>query len=155
MECYSFCINNYKKKMRKLIGSEGMKLKIISLLLAVLSISISCTKTNMNNTSGTTNGTGSNPAGGPGANQVWIQGMAFVPAILNVNTGARVTWTNYDSVDHTVTSDAATFDSGSLANKATFSYTFTTAGTYSYHCKIHPAMMATVVVTDAMTGTGF
>jgi hypothetical protein len=38
------------------------------------------------------------------------------------------------------------FNSGPLAPGSTFSFTFTNAGTYSYHCNIHPYMMATIVV---------
>lgn len=81
-------------------------------------------------------------------NAVTISGFAFSPASITVPVGTKVTWTNQDSTTHTVTADdGKTFDSGNLANGATFSFTFTTAGTFAYHCAIHSSMKATVIVT--------
>jgi len=71
---------------------------------------------------------------------------AFMPDQLNVAAGTAVTWTNTDSVSHTSTSDAAGWDSGIVAPGGQFSVAFQTAGTYSYHCAIHPGMVGTVVV---------
>ena len=81
-----------------------------------------------------------------GANAVTIQNFAFGPATVSVPVGTTVTWTNADSATHTVTADDGSFDSSSLASGATFSQTFATAGTFAYHCKIHPNMKATVEV---------
>jgi plastocyanin len=73
--------------------------------------------------------------------------MAFSPVSLTVAVGTAVTWTNNDSVAHTVTSDTKVFDSGSItAAVGTYSYTFTVAGTYNYHCTIHPMMTAKIIV---------
>ena len=65
-----------------------------------------------------------------------------------------VIWTNQDSAPHTIVSDAtptfslgAIFMSNQLAMGQTFSYTFTTPGTYLYHCGIHPFMKGSVTVT--------
>jgi plastocyanin len=63
-----------------------------------------------------------------------------------VKAGTKVTWTNKDSVTHTVTADKGAFNSGPLSPGNNFSFTFTRAGTYSYHCSIHTSMMATIVV---------
>jgi len=82
-----------------------------------------------------------------GDSAVDIKGFAFSPASLEVAAGTTVTWTNSDSATHTVTADDGSFDSGDLANGATFSFTFDTAGTFTYHCNIHPNMTATIVVT--------
>lgn len=80
------------------------------------------------------------------ANAVQIKGFAFNPATITVKVGTSVTWTNGDNVNHTVTDDKGAFDSGAVASGSTFSQTFKTAGTFTYHCKIHPSMTATVVV---------
>ena len=81
--------------------------------------------------------------------QVAIADMAFSPAKIEVKAGTTVTWTNSDSVPHTVTStktddvDSATsglFDSGTLQSGETFSYTFKQAGDYPYECTIHASM---------------
>lgn len=71
---------------------------------------------------------------------------AFAPDALTVDAGTTVTWTNTDSVAHTSTSDASGWDSGIVAPGGQFSRSFQTAGTYQYHCAIHPGMVGTVVV---------
>lgn len=79
-----------------------------------------------------------------------ISGFAFVPASVTVSVGDTVTWTNSDTAPHTATSDTAgVFGSPTLNQGGTFSHTFTTAGTFAYHCNIHPSMTGTVVVTGA------
>jgi plastocyanin len=109
-------------------------------------VSNSCNKSTAYNTptTGGTGGTGS--SGGPGANEVFIQGMAFNPSSITVTAGTTITWTNKDAVAHTVTSKTNAFDSGNLGTNSTFSFTFATAGSYSYYCKVHPSMVATVTV---------
>jgi plastocyanin len=77
---------------------------------------------------------------------VEISGFAFVPPTLTVSVGTRVTWTNNDSTNHTVTSNDNLFESGNLAKGATFSYTFEEKGTFDYHCKIHPSMTGKIIV---------
>jgi plastocyanin len=69
-----------------------------------------------------------------------------MPDDLNVAVGTTVTWTNTDSVAHTSTSDEAGWNSGSIAPAGQFSVAFQNAGTFSYHCTIHPGMVGTVVV---------
>ncbi len=68
---------------------------------------------------------------------------------LEVAKGTTVTWTNQDPASHTVTADDGSFDSGlatPLKQGATFSHTFTEAGTFAFHCQIHPSMQGTVTV---------
>lgn len=73
-------------------------------------------------------------------------GFAFSPASLTVAVGTTVTWQNTTSAPHTVSSDdGKTFD-GMLNTGGTFSFTFTKAGTYAYHCNIHPYMKAMIIV---------
>jgi plastocyanin len=82
---------------------------------------------------------------------VTINGFAFMPATITVPVGTRVVWTNQQpQVPHTVTSDTpGIFDSGTLQTGATFAFTFNQAGTFAYHCSIHPFMHGMVVVTAA------
>ena len=82
----------------------------------------------------------------PPANEVFIQGMAFSPATLTVAVGTTVKWTNKDGIAHTVTSDTGLFDSKNVNANGVFSYMFMTAGTFNYHCTIHPSMIAKVIV---------
>jgi plastocyanin len=56
-----------------------------------------------------------------------------------------VRWTNNDSAAHTSTADDGAWSSGSIAAGGTFTATFPTAGTFHYHCAIHPGMIGTVI----------
>jgi len=79
---------------------------------------------------------------------VSIEDFVFGPAQLNVNVGDTVTWTNNeDGIPHTATSDDGVWDSKNLNPGDTFSFTFDTPGTYTYHCSIHPKMTATITVS--------
>ena len=71
----------------------------------------------------------------------------FSPNPLNVPAGTKVTTTNQDGFDHTWTSDSGKWDSGHVGSGQSYSFTFTTPGTYTYHCAIHTYMTGTVNVT--------
>ncbi|MFF2148825.1 plastocyanin/azurin family copper-binding protein [Kitasatospora sp. NPDC058190] len=91
------------------------------------------------------------PAGAPAAtDSVAIKNFAFAPAAITVKAGTTVTWTNQDTDAHTVTSQnkAGALNSQALNTGQSYSYTFTTPGTYGYLCTIHPFMTATVTVTQ-------
>ena len=86
------------------------------------------------------------PAAGPAvAVPVTIQGSAFVPATVSINAGKQVIWTNADSTPHTVTADGGTFN-GTVASGQQFTVTFSSAGSYPYHCSIHPFMTGVIIV---------
>lgn len=82
---------------------------------------------------------------------VTIEDFLFSPQDLTIEVGDTVTWTNLDSSSHTATSTSgpASFDSGNLAEGASFSFTFDTAGTYEYFCEIHPNMVGSITVAAA------
>ena len=79
---------------------------------------------------------------------VTIKDFAFGPAALTVTVGTSVTWTNLDSATHTVTFDTGNVGSDHLGMGATYSRTFTAAGTFAYHCAIHTSMTGTITVTN-------
>lgn len=83
---------------------------------------------------------------------VTIKDYKFQPAAITVAPGTTVTWTNKDSVQHTVTSSQGApvaFGSELLKQDETFSYTFQKTGTYPYYCKPHPYMKGTVYVVPS------
>lgn len=83
----------------------------------------------------------------PANGYVLLAGFKFSPQILALNVGATVFWTNKDTVNHTVDSDAPRiFNSGNLPPGATFQHVFNSPGTYTYHCSVHPEMTGTIVV---------
>jgi plastocyanin len=85
---------------------------------------------------------------------VSIINFAYSPAALTVNTGDSVTWTNKDKAPegHDVTGDG--LDSGLMNQGDTYSFTFNSAGSYSYICTIHPSMTGTVEVLARSGGSG-
>lgn len=73
--------------------------------------------------------------------------LSFDPPQINVPTGSIVSWTNADSIQHTVTSDEqGLFDAGPISPGDTFDNVFDSAGEFSYHCAIHPFMTGVVMV---------
>jgi plastocyanin len=127
----------------KFMKSKLFYTGILATLLAAI-VFISCSKSY---------NSGSNSA--PAAATVSIKNMAFNPGSLSVTAGATVTWTNSDTTIHTVTADDGSFNSGNIAVGATYSRSFSTAGTFSYHCTIHPEMTGKVIVTGTMSGGGY
>lgn len=126
--------------MKRQISSKIRASLSIVFLVAVSSFLSSCEKSSMNDPGG-----GNGTPTGPDANEVFIQGNAFNPSSRTVAANTTITWTNKDSTPHTVTSNSGSFDSGTINANGTFSHTFTAAGTYSYHCNLHPAMTASVI----------
>jgi plastocyanin len=92
-----------------------------------------------------------NPAVEAAAQTVHIKNYAYAPAALTIASGTTVTFINDDTASHTVTTTSApkSFDSKELKTGQSWSYTFSTAGTYSYYCAYHPDMKGTVTVTAA------
>lgn len=88
------------------------------------------------------------PANAAGATVVAIQSVAFTPTTVHVKAGGAVVWVNCEPtpISHTSTSDAAGWNSGNLTQNQSYSRVFPVAGSFAYHCDVHPFMKATVVV---------
>ncbi len=80
------------------------------------------------------------------ANQVMVENFSFQPGTLTVKAGTTVTWVNHDDEPHTVNENNKTFKSGTLDTDAKFSYKFTSPGSYSYFCSLHPRMTGQIIV---------
>jgi plastocyanin len=77
---------------------------------------------------------------------VHIRNDAFIPARLVVHPGTTVTFVNDDDDAHTATGDDGTYDSGGLGTGERWKHVYASAGTFAYHCTMHPFMKAVVVV---------
>ena len=91
----------------------------------------------------------SSGGGVPGSTVVAIRNFAFGPGEVTIRAGGSVTWVNCEDAGaeaHTSTADQGEWSSPSLESEDTFSHTFPTPGTFTYHCSPHPFMTATVVV---------
>ncbi len=93
------------------------------------------------------------PAEARAGASVTVADMAFSPGSVTVGLGQRVTWTFQDSVAHTSTSDQGFWDSGTRSGGATYSRTFTSAGSFAYHCTIHTMMRGKVAVPLTVSGS--
>ncbi|HEY8296863.1 MAG TPA: cupredoxin family copper-binding protein [Candidatus Baltobacteraceae bacterium] len=77
---------------------------------------------------------------------VHMKNFAFSPAKVSIKSGQTVEWINDDSVQHSATADDHSWNSGELAQGASWSKTFTAAGTYTYYCDDHEFMKAEIDV---------
>jgi plastocyanin len=90
----------------------------------------------------------------PASATVQITSKGFVPATLSVKQGTKVVWVNQDAKPHQVAADPypdhsslpGLFTPNPLASEETYSYTFTTAGSWTYHDQLHPTVGGVVVV---------
>ena len=82
----------------------------------------------------------------PASTEVKIDNFSFTPPDLKVPIGTTVIWANHDDIPHTVVSTDKVFKSKVLDSDEKYSFTFATAGTFTYFCSIHPKMTAKVVV---------
>jgi plastocyanin len=80
-----------------------------------------------------------------------MQKEAFVPAKTTVTAGTHITWTNTDTVPHSVTAADNRFDSGPILPGKSFEWTADKAGKVDYHCIFHPSMTA-ILTVDATAG---
>lgn len=89
------------------------------------------------------------PAGAP-AVSVTLQNNAYAPADISVKVGDTVQWVWADgNVPHNLdgASDLGPFDSGAPKTSGAWTFRFSNAGTFQYHCDVHPAMIGTVTVS--------
>jgi plastocyanin len=119
---------------------------------------VSAQQTNSSSTTSTNSTGGTSVSIVPNAST--LANKAFAPNPLNAKVGDTVTWTNKDTIFHTVTSGTGPsdtthgkeFDSGLSGPTAlttqgkTFSHKFMTAGEFPYFCQLHPTMVGKVVV---------
>jgi plastocyanin len=133
-----------------------MKKALISIVLAILLLGCASQYGQPNQSYNQTQGNqstqpgnkspGNMPPSSGGVVTVQISGFKFSPADIQVSAGTNVTWTNEDSVMHTVTFDNGMFNSPSIQHGDSVSYVFGKPGVYTYHCSVHPSMTGSVTV---------
>jgi len=84
---------------------------------------------------------------------VSIVDSSFESKKTTVTVGTTVVWTQNGNYPHSVTLDNGSYDSGDLISGDIVSFTFTEAGTYTYHCSYHGApdgqgMSGVIIVVD-------
>ncbi len=86
---------------------------------------------------------GASPQPSIAATEITISGLAFKPDAVDLAAGDEVTWTNEESVRHTVTAGTPeepgdAFDEPLEVEGSEFGFTFEQAGTYPFFCRNHP-----------------
>jgi hypothetical protein len=77
------------------------------------------------------------PSGAPGANEIWLEYKLFNPSQITVTAGTTVKFINKDNANHSVTNVNGIFNSGKIKSGDSFSYTFSTPGSYGFSCQYH------------------
>ncbi len=77
---------------------------------------------------------------------VTISNFAFAPAMTTIARGDTVTFVNGDDTIHSVVADDGSFHSDGLDTGDKASFSFAKAGTFGYHCGLHPFMKGEIVV---------
>ena len=95
------------------------------------------------------------PAGGAACSEsaaagevsVAVKDFAFNPADITATVGQTITFANGDSAPHTATLDDGSCTTPNIAPGSSDGLTFTAAGTYPFHCNVHPNMKGTITVS--------
>jgi plastocyanin len=90
---------------------------------------------------------GPSAAPAPGGAGVAVTIADFTLPEVNAAVGQEITWTNGDPAAHTVTTDDGAVDGRVAGSGGTFSHAFDAAGSYPYHCAIHPSMTGAITIT--------
>jgi plastocyanin len=114
----------------------------IALVVAVLTLSSACGSSSPSTTSPSTYGMSVSIVSGSST----LTTTAYAPNPVSVAVGGTVTWMNNDSVAHTSVANNGAWSSSTIAPGGTFSMTFPSAGSFPYHCSLHPGMVGTVTV---------
>jgi plastocyanin len=82
---------------------------------------------------------------------ITITGMngsqSYSPSPATVKAGQTVSWKNGDSITHTATADGGGFDTGAIGpGSVSAPIKMSSAGSFAYHCAIHPSMKGSLVV---------
>jgi plastocyanin len=83
----------------------------------------------------------------PGTVKAAMDGRAFVPGTITAKVGDVIAFTNGDPVSHSATLDDGSCTTKRLGKGETGALVFTAAGTYPFHCIVHPDMKGTIEVT--------
>jgi len=127
----------------------------LSRILAIGGIAVAAACGGSSSTPTNPNPGGQTTAPPAGTVAVSIQDFSFTPASITIKAGTTVRWTNMGPSTHTSVADAGAWNSGPISAPGggggygggggsaggTFDFTFMTAGTYGYHCSIHPPSM--------------
>jgi len=123
---------------------------VVIVVIGVIVVLVNKSNNNQMGTSSSSNSNSSSSSQAQATDKVTISNFSFSPSSITVKKGTSVTWTNHDSVAHTVVeTDGKVGPKSQAVNPGqSYSFTYNTPGTFAYHCSIHPDMTGTVTVTE-------
>jgi plastocyanin len=135
------------------MDARSLKLTMGSLALFAFTLFAASCGSSSSPTSPTPPGGGGGGGGVAADVTITINGMngsnSFSPDPSTAKVGQTVAWRNADSITHTASANGGAFNTGNIAPGATSSpITMTAAGSFGYHCQIHPSMVGTLNVTQ-------
>jgi plastocyanin len=89
----------------------------------------------------------------PTSTRIAIIDFAFEPAEQTITSGESITWQNDGREPHNVIDADGAWESPALSNGQTYTFTFTTPGTYTYFCSIHSGMLGTIIIAEPQPQT--
>jgi plastocyanin len=116
-------------------------IQFTSIVVLLTAVVMSGCKDNATNPTGSSSNNSSK-----NSNTITMAGNSFSPGIDTIAVNSTVTWNNNSSVAHTSTSDTGVWDTGNIPAGSSATTTFTTVGTFHYHCTYHSGMIATITV---------
>jgi plastocyanin len=72
-----------------------------------------------------------------GETDVTVIDSSYRLKVINISVGTTVTWIYDGGLPHTVTAEDGAFESGTMGEGDTFTFTFEEAGTFPYYCQFH------------------
>ena len=85
---------------------------------------------------------------------VTMRDFSFSPGTVTIHVGDTVAWHNSGQAPHNATGSGGSFSTQTINGGQSTSHTFSSAGTFSYICTIHPQMHGTVRVLSASGSSG-
>jgi plastocyanin len=125
-----------------------MRKAVASMAVMLAFTSVACSKSSSSTPGGGSSGGSSCTADNATAlsGSLSIKDFAFHPDCFSVSAGSTISASNQDTTTHTFTSDGNEVNV-SLDAGTTQTATAPAAGTYPFHCNIHPTMTGTFIVT--------
>jgi len=134
----------------------------LSVFIAILLVGAACSKST--NTTTTTNTSGTNTNSGlnqnlnanstnssstaPSSVDVSMVNLSFVPNVITIQRGGTITFTNNDTVGHTVSIDNGTDHVVAAGATYTLDTSNLSVGDHLLRCAIHPSMTGTITVVQ-------
>ena len=83
-----------------------------------------------------------------GAVAVTVVDFAFQPTDVAAKTGQVIAFSNTGAAAHTATLDGGQCATGTINAGKSDGLVFTVAGTYKFHCSVHPTQMTGTIVVS-------